>query len=95
MVTKSGIMLGLGETREEVIKVMNDLREAGCNLITLGQYLAPSSQHHTVINYITPDEFSSYVQPALEMGFSGIASAPLVRSSYKAAELYQQNQSYT
>ncbi|MDD5122935.1 MAG: hypothetical protein PHX97_06105, partial [Dehalococcoidales bacterium] len=56
----------------------------------LGQYLAPSSQHHPVVNYVTPKEFSGYIQPALEMGFSGIASAPLVRSSYKAAELYQQ-----
>ncbi|MFA6771079.1 MAG: lipoyl synthase [Dehalococcoidales bacterium] len=90
MVTKSGLMLGLGEKREEVIEVMKELRKAGCNLITLGQYLAPSSQHHPVINYVTPKEFSGYIQPALEMGFSGIASAPLVRSSYKAAELYQQ-----
>lgn len=90
MVTKSGLMLGLGETREEVLKTMRELRESGCNLLTLGQYLAPSSQHHPVINYVTPEEFSDYIQPALEMGFSGIASAPLVRSSYKAAELYQQ-----
>ena len=88
--TKSGLMLGLGETYVQVIEVMKDLRKAKCDLITIGQYLSPSNSHNPVARYITPDEFSSYVQPALEMGFSGIASAPLVRSSYKAAELYKQ-----
>ncbi|MDD4635315.1 MAG: lipoyl synthase [Dehalococcoidales bacterium] len=90
IITKSGLMLGLGETREEVLATMQKMRESECNLITLGQYLSPSSQHHPVINYIAPEEFSSYTKPALEMGFSGIASAPLVRSSYRAAELYYQ-----
>lgn len=92
IVTKSGIMLGLGETREEVLEAMKDLRFSGCNLLTLGQYLAPSSQHHQVVSYVTPDEFSSYVRPGLDMGFSGVASAPLVRSSYRAVELFREAQ---
>jgi len=89
-VTKSGLMLGLGEKREDVMRVMMDLRQAGCDLLTLGQYLAPTTSHHPVVTYVTPQEFTSYIQPALDMGFAGIASAPLVRSSYRAAELYQQ-----
>lgn len=89
-VTKSGMMLGLGEKQEEVLQAMKDLRRAGCDLLTLGQYLAPTTSHHPVVNYVTPQEFTSYVQPGLDMGFSGIASAPLVRSSYRAAELYRQ-----
>jgi len=90
VITKSGLMLGIGEKREEVLQVMKDLRRAGCDLLTLGQYLAPTNRHHPVISYVTPQEFASYVQPGLEMGFSGIASAPLVRSSYRAAELYRE-----
>lgn len=89
VVTKSGIMLGLGETKAEVITVMSDLRNIGCRLLTIGQYLAPSQNHHPVVRYVHPDEFSAYKQEALSMGFDGVASAPLVRSSYKAGELYQ------
>lgn len=88
ILTKSGLMLGLGETREEVLQAMRDLREAGCDLLTLGQYLAPSPQHHPVVDFITPEAFAAYEPIALKMGFSGIASAPLVRSSYQAAELF-------
>ncbi len=88
ILTKSGLMLGLGETREEVLQVMGDLREAGCDLLTLGQYLAPSPQHHAIAEFITPEAFAAYEPIALQMGFSGVASAPLVRSSYKAAELF-------
>lgn len=88
ILTKSGLMLGLGETREEVLQAMRDLREAGCDLLTLGQYLAPSPQHHPVVDFITPEAFAAYEPAALKMGFSGIASAPLVRSSYQAAELF-------
>jgi lipoic acid synthetase len=87
-VTKSGLMLGLGETKEEVLRVMDDLREAGCHLLTLGQYLAPSERHHPVIRYIPPDEFAEYKAEALERGFLAATSAPLVRSSYRAEELY-------
>ena len=89
IVAKSGLMLGLGETKTEVYAVMDDLRSAGCRLITLGQYLAPSENHHPVIRYIPPEQFEEYRQGALERGFSGVASAPLVRSSYRAAELYR------
>lgn len=89
LVTKSGLMLGLGETRDEVLKVMDDLRRAGCHLLTLGQYLAPSKRHHPVIRYIPPDEFENYKAEANNRGFSGVASSPFVRSSYQAGKLYQ------
>ncbi|MBW2063486.1 MAG: lipoyl synthase [Deltaproteobacteria bacterium] len=90
VITKSGMMLGLGETREEVLGVMNDLREAGCRLLTLGQYLAPSERHHPVIRYVPPEEFDEYAKEALNRGFCAVASAPLVRSSYRAEGLYFQ-----
>jgi len=88
IVTKSGLMLGLGETKAEVIEVMSDLREAGCDLLTIGQYLQPSPQHHPVVRFVTPDEFAEYEDTGRNMGFAEVASAPLVRSSFKAAELY-------
>jgi lipoic acid synthetase len=87
-VTKSGLMLGLGETREEVTELMSDLREADCDLLTIGQYLQPSVRHHPVVRYILPDEFTEYEIIGRNMGFTDVASAPLVRSSYKAAEMY-------
>jgi lipoic acid synthetase len=89
VVTKSGLMLGLGETKDELLKVMDDLREAGCHLLTLGQYLAPSATHHPVIRYIPPQEFEEFRQEALGRGFYGVASAPYVRSSYQADQLYR------
>lgn len=89
VVTKSGLMLGLGEAREEVLTVMDDLRGAGCHVLTLGQYLTPSGQHHPVARYIPPEEFAEYEAQALARGFWGVASAPLVRSSYRAEELYR------
>jgi len=89
MITKSGIMLGLGETRDEVLQVMDDLIGAECKLLTLGQYLAPSEKHHPVIRYVTPEEFKDYQIAAEERGFSGVASSPFVRSSYRAGSLYQ------
>jgi lipoic acid synthetase len=88
IVTKSGLMLGLGETKEEVIRVMSDLREAGVDLLTIGQYLQPSPRHHPIITFVPPEEFAGYERLGQEMGFAGVASAPLVRSSFKAAELY-------
>jgi lipoyl synthase len=91
IVTKSGLMLGLGETREEVSEVMDDLREAGCDLLTIGQYLRPSPRHHPVVRYVSPDEFAEYEQMASRAGFAGVASGPLIRSSFKAAELYSGN----
>ena len=85
-VTKSGIMVGLGETDDEVIQTLHDLREAGVRIVTLGQYLRPSLEHYPVAAYITPEKFDWYRQKALEMGFDYCASAPLVRSSYLAEE---------
>jgi lipoic acid synthetase len=88
IVTKSGLMLGLGETKAEVVAVMSDLREADCDLLTIGQYLQPSPEHHTVVRFISPEEFAEYESTGKEMGFAQVASAPLVRSSFRAAELY-------
>ena len=90
IVTKSGLMLGLGETRDEVLEVMRDLREADCELLTIGQYLQPSSEHHPVARFVSPEEFAEYEEMGKNMGFTGIASAPLVRSSFNAANLYAQ-----
>ncbi len=84
--SKTGIMLGLGETPEQVYQVMDDLRTVGCEFLTIGQYLAPSSAHYPVQEYITPEEFDRYGQIAKEKGFDFVASAPFVRSSYHAAE---------
>jgi lipoic acid synthetase len=81
---KSGIMLGLGETEEEIFKVMDDLLEAGCKIITIGQYLQPSRQNYPVEEYITPERFEFYRIKALEKGFDFAESSPLVRSSYHA-----------
>ncbi len=88
-ITKSGLMLGLGETADEVLKVMDDLRESGCRALTLGQYLPPSDKHHPIVRYVPPDEFAWFQEEAHKREFSAVASAPLVRSSYRAAELFQ------
>ncbi|MFH0913769.1 MAG: lipoyl synthase [Chloroflexota bacterium] len=90
MVTKSGLMLGLGEKREEVVEVMRDLRQVGCDLLTLGQYLPPSPQHIPLSRYVTPLEFQELGRIAKEMGFRSVASGPFVRSSFHAAELFRQ-----
>jgi lipoic acid synthetase len=89
LITKSGIMLGLGETHREVLHVMDNLRAAGCQLLTMGQYLAPSHQHYPVRRYVLPEEFDDFKTEALRRGFKAVASAPLVRSSFRAEELYQ------
>ncbi|MDE7129294.1 MAG: lipoyl synthase, partial [Alistipes sp.] len=83
-VAKSGLMVGLGESDEEVLAALSDLREAGVRIVTIGQYLQPTKEHHPVAAYITPQKFEWYRLRALEMGFSYCASAPLVRSSYLA-----------
>lgn len=88
IITKSGLMLGLGETKTEVIEALRNLRNANCDLLTIGQYLQPSSTHHEIITFVTPEEFSEYEHIGLKMGFTGIVSAPLARSSLKAKELY-------
>jgi len=90
LLTKSGLMLGLGENRQEIIEVMADLREAGCDLMTIGQYLQPSLKHHQVVRYVTPDEFDQYEVIARKMRFSGVASGPLVRSSFNATALFNE-----
>lgn len=87
MKTKSGVMLGLGETKEQVIEVLKKLREVDCDMLTLGQYLQPSTSHIPVVEYITPEQFDEYKEIALDMGFKRVASAPLVRSSYYAEDL--------
>ena len=79
-------MVGLGETDEEILQTLRDLRDAGVKIVTLGQYLRPTLDHYPVAAYITPEKFEWYRQQALEMGFSYCASAPLVRSSYLAEE---------
>jgi len=85
IITKSGIMVGLGEGEDEVESVIEDLLGAGCSMLTIGQYLQPSLNHLPVVEYITPEQFESYKIFALERGFSFVASSPLVRSSYHAA----------
>lgn len=81
---KSGIMVGLGETIQEVEELMNDLLEAGCKILTIGQYLQPTHKHYPVTEYITPEQFGAYKETALKKGFGMVESAPLVRSSYHA-----------
>lgn len=88
IVTKSGIMLGLGESREEARQVMADLREAGCAILTIGQYLSPSLKHHPIVRYVSEEEFAEYEKTGKKMGFAAVIAGPLVRSSYHAAEAY-------
>jgi lipoic acid synthetase len=88
ILTKSGLMLGLGESVAEVVEVMKDLREAGCDILTLGQYLSPSPNHYPVAEYITPDTFMTLKTKAYELGFSEVSAGPLVRSSYHAADSF-------
>ena len=88
LLTKSGLMLGLGESREEVSEVMADLRQAGCDLLTIGQYLQPSLEHHRLVRYVRPEEFEEYRIVGEKLGFVSVMSGPLVRSSFHAAEMY-------
>ena len=87
--TKSGLMLGLGERPEEVQQVLNDLLQAGCRILTLGQYLQPSAEHLPVDRFVTPEEFEEWRKKALEMGLQEVASGPFVRSSYRAQEIFE------
>jgi len=86
--TKSSIMVGVGETEEEVIATMGDLRAVGCNFLTIGQYLRPTGKHLAVAEFITPETFARYQQIGEQLGFAYVASGPLVRSSYKAGEFF-------
>jgi lipoyl synthase len=87
-VTKSGIMLGLGETEPEIFQTMDDLREAGCQVLTMGQYLRPTPNHLPVVEFVTPQQFDLYGEIARKKGFEHVASGPLVRSSYHAADFH-------
>ncbi len=88
IVTKSGIMLGLGEEREEILKTMEDLREADVDILTLGQYLQPTAKHLSVKRYVSPEEFDEYKRIGMKMGFKAIVAGPFVRSSYRAEETF-------
>ncbi|WP_345022629.1 lipoyl synthase [Actinomadura keratinilytica] len=90
LVTKSNLILGMGETREEVSQALRDLHEAGCELVTITQYLRPTPRHHPVERWVKPEEFVELREEAEEIGFAGVMSGPLVRSSYRAGRLYRQ-----
>jgi lipoyl synthase len=90
LITKSNLILGMGETREEVSQALQDLRAAGCDLITITQYLRPSGLHHPVERWVKPQEFVELSKEAEDLGFLGVMSGPLVRSSYRAGRLYKQ-----
>jgi lipoic acid synthetase len=90
LVTKSNLILGMGETPEEVRTALDDLHDAGCDIVTITQYLRPSPRHHPVERWVHPDEFVDHERYATEIGFSGVLAGPLVRSSYRAGKLYAQ-----
>ena len=90
LITKSNLILGLGESREEISQALIDLRSAGCDLITITQYLRPTNKHHPVERWVKPEEFVEMATEATEIGFLGVMSGPLVRSSYRAGRLYKQ-----
>jgi lipoyl synthase len=90
LVAKSNLILGMGETADEVRQSLRDLHQAGCDIVTITQYLRPSARHHPVVRWVHPDEFVEYSEFAANLGFAGVLAGPLVRSSYRAGRLYQQ-----
>jgi lipoic acid synthetase len=90
LVTKSNLILGMGEEPAEVVEAMQALHEAGCDLLTITQYLRPSVRHHPVVRWVKPEEFVEFAAEAERIGFAGVLAGPLVRSSYRAGRLYQQ-----
>ena len=94
LLTKSGFMLGLGETQEEVLNLLTDLREVGCDFLTIGQYLQPRSDRLPVVRYVPPEEFEEYRRIAQDMGFKGVASGPFVRSSFHASQMFEDHTNY-
>ena len=88
LVTKSNLILGMGEEPAEVSQALRDLRDAHCDLITITQYLRPTPRHHPVTRFVHPDEFAAFAAEAEELGFLGVQSGPLVRSSYRAGRMY-------
>ena len=89
-ITKSNLILGMGETREEVSEALQDLHDAGCDIITITQYLRPTTRHHPVGRWVKPEEFVELREEAEDIGFIGVMSGPLVRSSYRAGRLWAQ-----
>ena len=89
LLTKTGFMVGLGETEEQISRLMDDILDTGCDILTIGQYLQPSPQHYPLARYATPEDFARYKEMALAKGFRHVASAPLARSSYKAWEVLE------
>jgi lipoic acid synthetase len=90
LVTKSNLILGMGETRSEISEALADLSDAGAEIITITQYLRPSSRHHPVDRWVRPEEFVELADEAKSLGFAGVMSGPLVRSSYRAGRLYRE-----
>jgi lipoic acid synthetase len=88
LITKTSMMLGLGETDEEVLQTLKDLKKSDVDVITFGQYMRPTKKHMKVVEYVHPDKFDYWAKKATELGFKYVASGPLVRSSYRAGELY-------
>ena len=91
LITKTSLMLGFGETDDQVLQTLRDLREIGCDVVTFGQYMRPTKRHMKVVEYIKPEKFDYWRDTALDMGFLYVASGPLVRSSYKAGEAFIEN----
>src|SRR3954451_5938829 len=90
LVTKSNLILGMGEERHEISQALRDLHDAGCELVTITQYLRPTPRHHPVDRWVKPEEFVELREEAEQIGFAGVMSGPLVRSSYRAGRLYRQ-----
>jgi lipoic acid synthetase len=90
LITKSNLILGMGETIDEIEQALRDLNESGCDLVTITQYLRPSPRHHPVERWVKPQEFVDLANLAKEIGFKGVMSGPLVRSSYRAGKLYKE-----
>lgn len=91
LVTKTSLMLGFGETDEQIMQTLKDLREIKCDVVTFGQYMRPTKRHMKVVDYVKPEKFDYWRDTALQMGFLYVASGPLVRSSYKAGEAFIEN----
>jgi lipoic acid synthetase len=90
LVTKSNLILGMGETDEEVVEALVQLHDAGCEVVTITQYLRPSLRHHPIDRWVTPEQFDVFAGEARRIGFAGVMSGPLVRSSYRAGRLYRE-----
>ena len=95
VVAKSGLMVGMGETRDELTETLSDVRRAGVEALTVGQYLSPTRRHHPIIRFVPPEEFADIEREALRLGFAAVACGPFVRSSYQAEELLERVRTVT